>query len=233
MSESADDVTVAQSTGRRRFLGIELLVGPDVLVPRLETELLARTVIETLRPIATREVRVLDVGTGSGNLACAIAVHLPNARVLATDISAAAVALARRNALHSGVGARVEVVQADLFGPIEAPGRDGLFDAVVCNPPYISTKRLRSDRAGLLEREPIEAFDGGPYGLTIHQRLARGAGTYLRPNGPLLLEVGAGQDRQVVLLLERAGAWEHPEIRCDGEGIPRVVLARRKVGEVP
>lgn len=229
MSRAADDVAAAQRSGRQRFLGMDLLVGRDVLVPRPETELLARTAIELLRPIAaSRDLRVLDVGTGSGNLACAIAVHLPGARVVATDISLVAVALARHNAHHAGVANRLEVVHADVFPPAELVERDGAFDAIVCNPPYISTKRLHSDRAGLLEHEPVEAFDGGPYGLTVHQRVARGAASHLVPGGLLLLEVGAGQDRQVMVLLERAGTWENPETRRDGEGIPRVVLARRK-----
>lgn len=233
MSGPADDVEAARRAGRQRFLGIDLLVGPGVLVPRPETELLARTAIEELRAVASqRPIRVLDVGTGSGNLACAIAVHVPAATVLACDISLAAVTLARRNALQAGVGARVEVVQGDLFAPLDPDHTENLLDAIVCNPPYISTRRLQTDRAELLRHEPLEAFDGGPYGLSVHQRLAREAATHLRPGGLLLVEVGAGQDRQVMLLLERAGHWEAPEVRHDGGGVPRVVLVRRKAGRI-
>jgi release factor glutamine methyltransferase len=98
---------------------------------------------------------------------------------------------------------------------------------VVANPPYISTARLAKDRATLLEREPIEAFDGGPYGISVHQRLVRDAVAVLRPGGWLLFEIGLGQERQVKLLFDRAKSYTGVEFVADAEGRPRVAVARR------
>lgn len=226
----AEGTPLAHLTGVQRFLGLELLAEPGVLVPRPETELLARTAIEALRSEGAGELRVLDLCCGAANLACAVASQLPTARVWASDISPAAVKLARRNALHTGLAARVHVVEGDLFAPLAGMALEASLDAIVCNPPYISTRRLETERAGLLRHEPREAFDGGPYGLSVHQRVARESAAYLKPGGTVLFEAGEGQHRQVMLLLSRVGAWADPETRCDDHGIPRVVLARRKVG---
>jgi release factor glutamine methyltransferase len=221
---------LAHLTGKQRFLGLELLTAPDVLIPRAETELLARTSVELLRSCAAvgGEMRFLDLCCGAGNLACAIAANLPDARGWATDLTSAAVALARRNVLRLGVGDRVEVLKGDLFEPLADLGLQASLDAVVCNPPYISTGRLGRDRAALLAHEPREAFDGGPYGLSIHQRVAREAAAYLRPGAPAMLEVGEGQERQVLMLFRRTGLWNEPEVRLDDMGTPRVVVARRR-----
>lgn len=222
---------LAYLTGRQRFMGIDLLTAPGALIPRPETELLARAAIEFLRPAAQAGgARFLDLCCGSGNLACAIAVHVPEARGFACDLTPEAVQLARRNVEHLGLAGRVEVLQGDLFAPLAGRGLDGGLDALVCNPPYISTGRLTRDRAPLLAHEPREAFDGGPYGLAIHQRVAREAPAFLRPGAALMIELGEGQDRQVVLLLKRAGSWEEPEVLRDPAGVARAVMARRKEG---
>jgi release factor glutamine methyltransferase len=170
---------------------------------------------------------MVDLCCGSGNLACAIASHFPSLRVWACDLLPAAVELTRRNAEALGVAARVTVLQGDLLAPLADQGLEGTLDALVCNPPYISTGRLAGDRSSLLRHEPREAFDGGPYGLTIHQRVAREAGPLLRPGAPLLMEIGAGQDQQVLRLLDRAGGWHASEVRRDACGVPRVVVAYR------
>lgn len=225
---------LAYLTGRQCFMGIDLLTAPGALIPRPETELLARAAIELLRPAVRAGgaggVRFLDLCCGSGNLACAIAVHVPEARGVACDLTPEAVQLARKNVEHLGLAGRVEVLQGDLFAPLAGRGLEGGLDALVCNPPYISTGRLARDRAPLLAHEPREAFDGGPYGLAIHQRVAREAPAFLRPGAPLMIELGEGQDRQVVLLLKRAGSWQEPEVLRDPAGVARAVMARRKEG---
>jgi release factor glutamine methyltransferase len=223
------DVAQALLGRRTRFLSVELRTAPGVLVPRPETELLGSAAVEVLRTVVDHPPLFVDVCCGSGNLACAIAAAIPAARGWATDLTTAAVDLARRNVEDLGIDSRVQVLQGDLLAPLVGLCSDGTLDAIVCNPPYISTGRLARDRAGLLEHEPREAFDGGPYGLTIHGRIAREAAALLRPGAPLLVEVGEGQERQVVLLLKRAGSWEEPQLHFDG-GSPRVVVARRKAG---
>jgi HemK-like putative methylase len=138
------------------------------------------------------------------------------------------VALARRNVAHVGVAERVVVAQGDLFAPLAGLGLLGTIDVVVCNPPYISTGRLEKERAELLAHEPREAFDGGPYGLSIHQRVVRDALAYLKPGGWLLFEIGLGQERQVKVLFERARQYDDVELASDDAGQPRAAMARKR-----
>jgi release factor glutamine methyltransferase len=214
--------------GRVSFMGIELLVAPGALIPREETELLGRTALEVIGNSPAPAPRVIDVCCGSGNLACAIAHRLPRAEIWASDLTDRCVEVARRNVEHLGLSGRVRVAQGDLFAGLAGLGLEGTIDAIVCNPPYISGKRLENDRAQLLDLEPREAFDGGPYGLDIHQRVLKQAPAFLRPGGALLFEVGLGQDRQVELLFRRARAYEDIRIATDAAGNGRVALGRRK-----
>lgn len=214
-------------TGRVRFLGLALDVAPGVLVPRAETELLARSVIEWLRR-RPGGARVVDMCAGAGNLACAIAHHVPDAHVWASDCSEAAVALARQNARALGLSARVHVACGDLFAPLRGLGLEGRVDALVCNPPYISTSRLEGVSRALTRHEPREAFDGGPFGLAIQQRVAREGAELVRAGGLLAMEFGAGQQRQIEALLRRARAWNTPAVIADPEGEPRVVFTLRR-----
>jgi release factor glutamine methyltransferase len=226
---------VALQAGRVRFLGIDLLVGPGALVPRQETELLGRTAIDVLqreRDVRDAEgsdaLRVVDMCCGAGNLACAIASNIPGAQVWATDLTDACVAVARRNVDHLGLGDRVSVLQGDLFAPLAELGLQDSIDLVVCNPPYISSGRLAKDRAELLVSEPREAFDGGPYGLTLHQRVIQAAPHFLRPRGWLIFEFGLGQDRQLAVLFARSKRFEEVDMKMDAESRPRVVAARKR-----
>jgi len=211
--------------GKVRFLELELEVAPGVLVPRRETELLARTAIAwledrekkpTTQPLA--KPRAADVCCGAGNLACALAAST-GADVFAADISEACVALARRNVAALGLG--VDVRQGDLLQPLAALAP---FDLIVCNPPYISTGRL-AERADLSD-EPREAFDGGPYGLSVHQRLIKEALPLLAKEGALMFELGAGQARQIERLFQRAPGYRDVKMICDERGEPRVAVAR-------
>lgn len=208
------------------FAGVEILVAPGALVPRAETELLARAAIDGLAD--TPAPRVIDMCSGAGNLACAIAHNVGAARVWAADLTDACVMLARRNVEALGLSDRVEVRQGDLFDSLSGLGLEGTVDAVVCNPPYISEKRLGDDRASLLELEPQEAFAAGPYGLSIHQRVIRDALRFLRPGGALLVEIGSGQHRQVETLFARAKGYDAVRALGDAAGEPRVVLGRRR-----
>jgi release factor glutamine methyltransferase len=222
------DVPGSLSAGRQTFLGVELLCGPGALVPRPETELLGRTAIDRVRE-AGPAPRVIDMCCGAGNLACAIATHVPAARVWATDLTDGCVGWARRNVEQLGLQERVTVRQGDLFGGLAGDQLDGSVDVIVCNPPYISTGRLGADRASLLDHEPREAFDGGPYGLTIHQRVLKEALPFLKPGGWLLFEFGAGQERQLELLFQRARAYDAIGLGHNAAGTPRIAFGRVKI----
>lgn len=227
MSETID-VAEAYGRGCTLFMGIELLVTPGALVPRPETELLGRTAVDALRRRGLPAPRIVDMCCGAGNLACAISLNIPRARVWASDLTDACVQLARRNAARHGLESRVAVLQGDLFDTLSDLQLERRIDMIVCNPPYISESRLKGDRAALLADEPREAFAAGPYGLSVHMRVAKDAPRYLQPRGLLLFEVGRGQDRQVATLLERNDAYENVRVVMDEAGAGRVVMADAK-----
>lgn len=207
-----------------KFLSISLLAGPGVLAPRPETELLGQVGLQLIADQKTP--LVVDMCCGSGNLGLAIAHERPDARVFLSDLTAETVGLARRNAEHLGLAGRVSVGQGDLFAGVAPLLAGAKADLVVCNPPYISTGKLAGEAAHLLEKEPREAFDGGAYGISIHQRLIADAPIFLRPGGFLAFEFGLGQDRQVALLIRRDGRYEPVQFARDAEGHPRVAWAR-------
>lgn len=208
------------------FMNVELELAPGVLVPRAETELLGRTALDLLAK-GPAGPTVIDMCCGSGNLGLALASALPAARLYASDLTDETVALARRNVARLGLAERVHVGQGDMFAGLAGLGLEGEVDVVVCNPPYISTGKLETDSAHLLESEPREAFDAGPYGISIHQRLIAEAPAFLKSGGWLAFEFGAGQDRQAKVLLTRARAYDAIEMIADDTGARRVAIARK------
>lgn len=218
---------LAYVIGHEIFMGVELIVAEGALAPREETELLGNTALAEIRSLGSAAPRVIDMCCGSGNLACAIAHHLPGVYVWASDLTDGCISVTRRNVEHVGVSGRVVVAQGDLFGGLAEFGLEGTIDAVVCNPPYISQGKLATDRAELLEYEPREAFDGGPYGLSIQQRVVKEALPFLRPGGILLFEIGLGQERQVKMLFDRANAYEDISLVANVAGEVRVVSGRK------
>lgn len=215
---------------RYQFLDLELILLGSVLAPRAETELLACHAIRLLRETETTEPLVVDMCCGSGNVGLAIAHAVRSVRLLSADLTEDTVETARANATRLGLADRVSVHQGDLFGALSGEGAEGKASMIVCNPPYISTARLEGESAHLLESEPREAFDGGPYGISIQQRLVREAPTFLKPGGLLLFEFGVGQERQAQSLLTRSRVFECLDFPTDAEGRPRVAVARLKEG---
>ncbi|MES0029127.1 class I SAM-dependent methyltransferase [Mesorhizobium sp. M0040] len=226
----SEEINVADAYGRGRstFMGLQLLVSPGALVPRPETELLGKAALDVLSQLNLPVPRVVDMCCGAGNLACAIAHHAPTARVWASDLTDGCVEVARRNVIHLEIEDRVTVLQGDLFSAFSGLELDGTIDVIVCNPPYISEKRLEGDRSHLVELEPREAFAAGPYGLSIHMRVLKEAPRYLRRGGILLFEVGLGQDRQVMSLLERSKAYEGIRAVTNQAGEGRVVVGHTR-----
>lgn len=202
---------VAYILGRKEFYGLELAVTPAVLIPRPETELLVDLAL------ARSPASVLDVGTGSGAIALALKRHLPGARVVATDASAAALEVARRNAVRFGLD--IELRHGRWFEPVAGER----FAAIISNPPYVVVNDPHLDA---LQFEPRFAFESGPDGLDAIRVIAREAPQYLLPGGWLLLEHGAGQHEAVRALLEAAGL-ETAESWPDLAGIPRVSGGKR------
>jgi release factor glutamine methyltransferase len=220
------DVAEIYARGNVEFMGIELAIARGALVPRKETELLGLAALDVLEQQRAPAPRIIDMCCGTGNLACAIASRIPMAEIWASDLTEDCVALARSNARRLGLEARVRVQRGDLFDGLENAGLGGAIDLVVCNPPYIPERRLESDWAYLLEHEPREAFDGGPYGLDIYLRVLREAPRFLRQGGMLLFETTPRQQRPLQALFQRVRAYD--EVRLFAErGNVAVVGGRR------
>jgi release factor glutamine methyltransferase len=220
---------LAHLTGRQYFMEIEMLAGPEALIPRKETEILGYAALDALRTIVATNghAQVIDLCTGCGNLALALAFHEPNCQVFAADLSPEAVDLARRNAAHLSLQQRVTFSVGDLFAPFEDEKFVGLVDMVTCNPPYISSQRVTEMPAEVSDYEPRLAFDGGPFGVSILVRLITEALRYLKPGGWLCFEVGLGQGDLIRRRLDRNGAYNDIDVRFDMDGNSRVLLARR------
>ncbi len=220
VARRAAGIPLQYITGRVSFYGHDLAVQPGVLIPRPETELLVETVLETHRRGEVKgRIRMLDIGTGSGAIAIALAAGLEQGRVTATDISRRALTVARRNAVACGVAGRISFQPADLF-----PTGTTRFDYIVGNPPYIPTRVLAS-LPEEVRREPARALDGGPRGLDCITRILRTAPRYLRPGGYLFLEIGKGQS--ALLKKQEFAGLRRVEFRRDFAGIERVVLYRK------
>lgn len=220
------NVEETYAKGTTTFMGVELIVAPGALIPREETELLGRTATEVIRALGMATPRVIDMCCGAGNLACGIASAIPSAEVWASDLTDGCVSVARKNVDKLALGARVHVHQGDLFAGFAGLGLEGTIDVVVCNPPYISEKRLEGDRAELLRHEPREAFAAGPYGLSIHQRVVKDAQAFLKKGGFLLFEIGLGQDKQVKMLFDRAKAFTDVRLVPNQAGELRVIVGK-------
>ncbi|MEW6441516.1 MAG: peptide chain release factor N(5)-glutamine methyltransferase [bacterium] len=219
---------VAYITGVREFFSIPLAVSPAVLIPRPETEHLVERALAWARARAASgradPLRILDLGTGSGNIGIALARHLPEARVLSTDLSFPALALARANARNAGIGCdRMSFLQGDLFGPIHA-GR-GRFHLIVSNPPYVPERARSTLAPEVASFEPWTALNGGPEGTDILIRILRQAPGYLEKGGALVLEIGDEQSGSVSRSAEQAAAYRDVRIYPDFSGKPRVVVA--------
>lgn len=206
---------LAYILGKAGFYGLEFVVTPDVLVPRPETEVLVEAAL------ARQPATMADIGTGSGCIAVAVAVNLPQAQVWATDISEAALRVARENAERHGVAERIHFVQGDLLQPLAGMR----FDVIASNPPYVAESERLSLQPEVRDWEPPHALFTGSDPLQFHRRLAAEVRFHLHEGGWLMMEVGMGQAEAVATLFEEAG-YQQVRILNDLAGIGRVVEGR-------
>lgn len=229
-------------TGKQEFWGLEFEVTPAVLIPRPETEHVVEVALERLGrrgirlDMATGEpspaLRVVDVGTGSGCLAIALAHEIPHAEIFATDISPAALEVARHNAARHGVASQVHFVETDLLEALlrdkQSNGRQSsLFDLVVSNPPYIAQSEAEQLPREVREHEPQVALFGGPAGNEMYARLIEQAGSLLSSGGILVLELGYDSAEYVRAIVAALPSWTNIRTTNDLAGIPRVLAAQR------
>jgi len=219
---------LAYLTERQRFLGLEMLAGPAALIPRKETELLAGTAIHLLLGMEGSAPRVVDVCTGCGNVAIAIASRATHAHVYASDLSVEAVALAQRNERYVGMGNRVDFRSGDLLTPFDFPEFHGTFDLIACNPPYIATANVERMPTEIARHEPRLAFDGGPFGVSVLIRLLRDAPRFMRSSGWLVFEVGLGQGPSLLRMLSKNADFARSQGVNDAQDAVRVIAAQRR-----
>jgi len=206
-------------TGEQEFYGLALRVTPAVLIPRPETEHLVEAVLAELDSQAA--LRILDVGTGSGAIAIALAHHLPHAHITATDISPVAHEVAAANAMRHDLAGRIRFVDSDL---LQALPHNDFFDAIVSNPPYVPSADRDAMHPQVRDYEPAAALFAGADGLDIYRRLIPKARSALKPSGLLALEIGHGQRDAIASLL---AGWNEIRFVDDLQRIPRVALARK------
>jgi release factor glutamine methyltransferase len=229
LARRLEGVPLAHLTGRQHFLGLDLIAGPEALIPRRETELLGRAVVALAREACEdgRQALAVDVCTGSGNLALALAHHVPALAVHAADLSPEAVALARRNAEALGLADRVAFEAGDLLTPFDHAAFHGRVDLLTCNPPYISSGKVEAMPAEISAHEPRLAFDGGPLGVSLLSRLMQEAPRFVRGGGWLAFEVGLGQGAAMARRLRNDHRWGVVRELADDGGAVRALLARR------
>jgi release factor glutamine methyltransferase len=220
-------VPLAHLVGWQRFMGLEFKSGPQALIPRKETEILGNAALETLREVVAERgsANVIDVCTGSGNVAISLAAHEKACRVTAADLCADAVLLAQENARIHDLGSRIDFRVGDLFAPF-GNEFDGSIDLVVCNPPYLSSAKLNTLPPEIIQHEPKEAFDAGSFGVAIISRLIDEAPRFLKSKSTLCFEVGLSQGPFWVARLERHRAYAKVETARDEAGEVRALIAR-------
>lgn len=217
---------VAYITGHQEFWSLDFHVTPDVLIPRPETENLVEVALSVAAGmIHAAPMKILEIGTGSGAVAISLAKELASAELWATDVSTAAIAIARGNATRNGMSGKIKFLYGDLFAPIEAEA--GEFTLIVANPPYVRGEEIAGLAPEVSHWEPREALDGGVDGLDFYRWIAARASSYLALRGAVALEIGSDMGEAVAKMFDANGRYESAKIFQDYAGRDRVVVAQK------
>jgi release factor glutamine methyltransferase len=206
-------------TGFQEFMSLKFKVDSNVLIPRQDTEILVESVIDHVKDLEDTECKILDIGTGSGCIAVSLAYYIKNSKVTAVDISEGALNIAGENARALGVEEKTTFIKSDLFNNLK--NKEGSFDIIVSNPPYIPSIDIKELQPEVRDFEPLGALDGGTDGLDYYRILTKNAADFLKINGLLAFEVGFDQALQVAELMRENGY--STRIIKDLSGIDRVV----------
>lgn len=210
-------------TGHQEFFGLDFEVTPDVLIPRPETELVVEETIRLVQQNKIANPIIVDVGSGSGCIAIALARELGDARVIASDISPAALRVARRNAARHGLENQVAFVASDL---LDAFAEENFADFILANPPYVSDEEMPTLQREVRDWEPRLALTDSNDGLGLYRRLLKDASSRLKPGGHLICEMGYTQSENILDMVDRE-LWVEPRLLDDLQGIPRTIVLRK------
>jgi release factor glutamine methyltransferase len=210
------------------FMGLAFYCSSGALIPREETELLAKVTIDLIkeRQGIENNLIIVDVGTGCGNIAVSLAMNSEHTKILAVDISQSAIEIAQKNVNKFNLQQRISLFCGDLFSPINDLGYEEKIDVIVCNPPYIPTGSLSKLAPEIIDHEPKVALDAGPFGINFYRRLINDSLSILKPNGILVFEIGVGQEKLVARLLEKKEGYKNIVFFDDGLNV-RVIKAVR------
>lgn len=213
---------VAYIVGSKEFWSLPFEVNSHVLIPRPETEILVEEVLKVCSGLKARNLRILEIGTGSGAISVSLAHELDNAQIVATDISQDAINIASRNAQINNVANQISFLSGNLFEPVS-----GKFDIIVSNPPYISKEEYDRLPTGVRDFEPELALLSGADGTSFHREIIKAGSIYLKPGSWIFIEIGAGQRDRVEYMLNASNLYDNIAFRADYAGIERVSVARR------
>jgi release factor glutamine methyltransferase len=227
IEERLSGTPLAYQTGRQLFMGIEMIVSPEALIPRKETELLGYAALKKLKELLDERgsATAIDVCTGCGNIALALKYYERRADVFGSDISHEAIKLANRNAESLGLADQIVFCKSDLLNAFNNHQFLEKTDLITCNPPYIPSSSLTKLNPEIADYEPSLAFDGGPFGVSILLRIIKEAPRFLKPNSWLCVEVGLGQDQAIINRIEKSKLYQDVVKVHDSNGNVRSLLA--------
>lgn len=212
-------------TKQQEFMGLELTISEEVLIPRPDTEIIVEKLLELADQ--TKPLRIIDMCTGSGAIAVSLAHYLPKACVTAVDISEAALACCQQNIVKLGLQDRVCTLQSNLFEGLTTKAATNNIDMVVSNPPYISTEDIKALSVSVKDYEPMLALDGGQDGLDFYRSIVQSAASVLRSGGILAFEIGYNQGQDVMNIIKRSMSYYDLECFKDLAGLDRCIIARK------
>jgi release factor glutamine methyltransferase len=230
INERIRHVPLQYITRHVEFMSLDFFVNEHVLIPRPETEILVETVLENAhdKQYSNRKITIMDIGTGSGNIAVSLAKNLSNVEIYASDISQEALEIAKENVQRHKVVDKVHLLHGDLSGAFISHIDQGNVDFIVSNPPYVSESEWKNLEPELKDHEPREALVAGEDGLCFYRRIIRDASDWLIPDGYLVIEIGETQADTIIMLMESEGHYGDIEIIKDLQGKERIISARRK-----
>jgi len=229
INERIRHIPLQYITHHVEFMSLDFFVDERVLIPRPETEILVETVLNKAqdKECISKKITIMDIGTGSGNIAVSLAKNLSNAEIYASDISQEALAIAKENVRRHKVIENVHLLHGDIFNAFSGIVEKGQSNFIVSNPPYVSESEWKNLEPELRDHEPYEALVGGKDGLYFYRQIIRNATDWLKPKGYLVIEIGETQANETIKLVKKDGHYEDIEIIKDLQGKERIISARR------